>query len=290
MPNNDTVLRRTYLRALIAVMRRRGTGIPVEPPAESYLVVAVLGQSNAQGAGLPLDRDHLDAPHPNVHQFACSGRSKGSIVSGCDPLFHYVPSKAVGFAPSFARLLADATGRAVLLVPTALGDTSITPKNGMTWDPADFAARLNLYREAVASIYAALNTRPGNRLVAILWHQGESDVPLTTAAVYATKLDALIDDLRSHYGDVPFLIGQLVPEEIETGDPNYAAIDRVHADTPNRRACVAYVPGPRASYNSEGEKIHYNAAGQRGMGRRMWCAYQALLDDRPAQAGFASYP
>lgn len=261
------------VRAKDVIKRRLGTGLPVDPVDEPYLVVAVLGQSNAHGAGIGLDRDGLDAPHPRVHQWAASGRSKDTIVAGCDPLFHEVPSKAVGFAATFARELADTSGRPVLVVPYARGDSAFARVNGVTWDPADRGARLNLFWNAMQRVSSGVATKDGNELAVVLWHQGESDVPLTAGPVYAEKLDSVIDTLRAQFGEVPFVIGQMVPDEIATGHPDYPVIDAVHRDTPRRRAGVVFVEGPEGMYNSETEKIHYNAAGQRELGARMWKAY-----------------
>lgn len=264
------------VRAKDVVKRRLGRGIPVVGFEEPYLVVAVLGQSNAHGAGVGLDSSGLDAPHPRVHQWAASGRSKNTIVAGSNPLFHEVPSKAVGFAPTFAAHLADASGEPVLLVPYARGDSAFARVNGISWDPDDTGARVNLFWNAVMRIRTGLETKPGNVLAAVLWHQGESDVPLTPGSVYAEKLDRVIDVLRQEFGDVPVVIGQMVPDEIESGHPDYPIIDAVHADTPRRRPGVVFVPGPEGLYNSETEKIHYSAAGQRELGRRMWTAFDGM--------------
>lgn len=263
------------VRAKDIVKRRLGTGIPVTAFDEPYLVIAVMGQSNAHGAGVGLDPGGLDAPHPRVHQWASSGRSKDSIVAGCDPLYHEVPSKAVGFATTFARQLADHTGLPVLIVPYARGDSAFARVDGISWDPADRGARVNLFWQAMNRIESGLALRQGNRLAAVLWHQGESDVPLTTGPVYAEKLDSVIDTVRGRFGEVPFVIGQMVPDEIESAHPDYPVIDAVHRDTPNRRPSVVFVPGPRGLYNSETEKIHYNAAGQRALGQAMWEAFAA---------------
>ncbi|WP_072806220.1 sialate O-acetylesterase [Rhodococcoides yunnanense] len=257
------------------IKRRLGSGLPVPPFAEPYLVVAVMGQSNAHGAGIGLDRAGLDAPHPRVHQWASSGRSKNTIVAGCDPLFHEVPSKAVGFATTFARRLADDTGQPVLLIPCARGDSAFARVGGTTWDPADRGARMNLFWNAVRRIESGLDAAPGSSVAAVLWHQGESDVPLTPGPVYADKLDLVIDTVRARFGEVPFVIGQMVPDEIESAHRDYPVIDAVHRDTPNRRAGVVFVEGPRGLYNSETEKIHYNAAGQRLLGASMWAAFAA---------------
>jgi hypothetical protein len=271
------------MEAKSAVKRRIApAGTAVDPPNDGYLIVPVLGQSNAVGMGLGLDLDGPDKPHPRVHQWAMCGPSKGTAILAVDPLLHEIPAGGVGFGMTFAKHLADVTGRAVLLIPGARGDTSFTPKNGWTWDPADTRTRRNLYRNAVAAIDAALARYPGSKIAAILWHQGETDVPLMTGPVYQTKLDSVIDGLRSRYGaDLPFLLGQMVAEEMELSGKNYAPINAVHADTPNRRPRTAFVPGARTSING-GTDRHYNAAGQREMGRAMWLAYRTIAVDELA--------
>jgi hypothetical protein len=288
-PYGDSSLwHQVVVEAKCVVKRRlasRGTPVPV--PDSPYLVVPVLGQSNAQGMGLPLDPTGLDRPHPRVHQWAMCGRSKGTAILGVDPLLHEVPSKGVGFGVTFAKQLADETGRDVLLVPGARGDTSFAPKNGHTWDPEDRSTRVNLYLDAVDAVDAVLARFPGSQVAALLWHQGETDVKLISGEVYQAKLDAVIDGLRARFGaDVPFILGQMVPEEMERGHRDYPVIDAVHADTPNRRPRVAFVAGPRESYNSETDR-HYNAAGQRQLGRQMWSEYRSMCGDELAGYAFA---
>jgi hypothetical protein len=269
-----------------AVKRRLApAGTPVDPPQAPYLIVPVLGQSNAVGMGLGLDLEDADRPDPAVHQWAMCGPSKGSAVLAVDPLLHEIPAGGVGFGMTFAKQLAAETGRAVLLIPGARGDTSFTPKNGWTWDPADTRTRRNLYRNAVAAIDAALARYPGSTVATILWHQGETDVPLMAAPEYQARLDSVIDDLRSRYGaGLPFLLGQMVAEEMELSGKNYGPINAVHADTPNRRPRTAFIPGARSSING-GTDRHYNAAGQREMGRAMWLAYRTIAVDDLAGYG-----
>jgi len=252
-------------------------GVPVPPPAQPYLIVPILGQSNAYGMGKGLDLDGPDRPHPGVHQWAMCGRSQDTAVAAVDPLLHEMPGRnVVGFGMTFARRLAEATGRTVLLIPGARGDTSFTPKNGFTWDPADRTTRRNLYRDAVRAIDLALRRHPGSTVEVVLWHQGETDVPLMSAARYQDKLDSLIDDLRARYGaELPVILGQMVPEEMERSGKDYGPIDAVHADTPRRRSRTAFVPG-RRGYINGGDDNHYNAEGIRRMGADMWVAYVAL--------------
>ena len=189
----------------------------------------------------------------------------------------------MGFGTTFAKHLADETGRTVLLIPGARGDTSFTPKNGYTWDPADTRTRVNLYRRGVSAIDAALAAYPGSEVAVVLWHQGETDVPLTTGPVYQAKLDSLIADLRARYGtSLPVLLGGMAPEEMELSGRDYPKIHAVHVDTPNRVPGTAFIPGPRDSINSEADR-HYNAVGMRQMGHEMWVRYREMSAERLAR-------
>jgi carbohydrate esterase-like sialic acid-specific acetylesterase len=286
-PDGDSPQWRQLVSRANGVVRRKlaPRGEPVASPDRPYLVVAVLGQSNAFGMGLPLDLAGADRPHALVHQWAMCGPSKGTAVLAADPLLHETPARGVGFGVAFAKSLAEETGRAVLLIPGARGDTSFTPKNGYTWDVADTRTRVNLYRKAVQALDAALAEYPGSQVVAILWHQGETDVPLTPGPAYQRRLDALIQDLRDRYGaGVPVLVGQMVPEEMERSEKDYSAIDAIHADTANRVPRAAFIEGPRDAYNSETDR-HYSAEGQRALGRAMWSAYRAMCGDELAEFG-----
>ena len=284
-PDGDGPLWRQALVEAKCVVKRRiaPRGTPVDPPAAPYLVVPVLGQSNAFGMGVGLDLDGPDKPHPDVHQWAMCGPSKNTAVLAVDPLLHEIPGKGVGFGTTFGKRLAEHTGRSVLLIPGARGDTSFTPKNGYTWDPADRRTRVNLYHRAITAIESALACYPGSEVAVVLWHQGETDVPLISGAAYQEKLDSLIGDLRGRYGmNLPILLGQMVPEEMELSHKDYSAVDAVHADTPNRHRLTAFVPGSRGCING-GEDRHYNAEGQRLMGQGMWEAFAALCEERLAR-------
>ena len=214
------------------------------------------------------------------------GPCKGRAVLAADPLLHETPSKGVGFGMTFAKSLAEETGRTVLLIPGARGDTSFAPKNGYTWDAADTRTRVNLYRRVIKAIDVALARYPGSHVVAVLWHQGETDVPLISGAAYQARLDELISDFRERYwAKVPFVLGQMVPEEMERSEKDYSAINAVHADTPNRLPRTAFIEGARAAHNSEKDR-HYSAEGQRALGRAMWSVYRAMcIDDL---AGYAA--
>lgn len=251
------------------VSRHRGSGEPVTP-LDDYQVVAILGQSNALGCGI----GGSTPPHPLVHQWPGSGRSRGHVVAGVDPLFHHTPSRGVGFGLTFGQCLAEVSESGVLLVPTARGESGFTEIDGHSWDPRS-AVRVNLADYASRQIQTALNL-PNATLTSILFHQGESDVPHMTAEQYSTALDSLIETLRARFGTVPFIVGQMSPDRMAEGHANYPVIDDVHATIAERHALSSFVEGPVGMFNSEDEKIHYNAAGQRELGTRMWNAYSRV--------------
>lgn len=250
-------------------------GRRAKPSATGYDVFLVAGQSNALGAGAGQDKV-LDAPHPHVHQFAGSGRNAGQILVGEHPFWHHTRAPGVGFAQTFGKLHSEATGRPVLIVPAARGEAGFHPDGGMTWDPADTTGATSLYKFAVKQLYIALTAHPANVLRGVLWHQGENDSRYLDESAYAERLDSLIYGMRSEFGTVPFIVGQMSPDRMAEHVGGYPGIDAAHRSTPSRVPLAAFVEAPAGMYNSEAEKIHFNAAGQRELGRRYYREFTRL--------------
>lgn len=247
----------------------------MRPSETGYDVFLIAGQSNALGAGIGQDKK-LDAPDPNVHQLAGSGRNAGNIIAGEHPFWHHARAQGVGFGQTFGKLHAEATGRPVLIVGAARGEAGFHPDGGLTWDPGDTTGATNLYKFAVKQVYIALTAQPANKLRGVLWHQGENDSRHLSECAYAQRLDALIAGLRTEFGTVPFLIGQMSPDRMAEHGRGYPGIDAAHRATPERLPLTAFVHAPSGMYNSEEEKIHFNAEGQRELGRRYYAAYRRL--------------
>ena len=267
---------RAVRRAKDEVLRRLATGEPAPQVDSPYLVVPILGQSNAVGDN-ELEPGDLSPSALPVHQWPGCGRRKGQILLATDPLLHEMPARGVGFGRSFGERLAAETSSPVLLVPCGRGDTSFYPKNGYSWDPADRSARVNLFAFAVTQIGDALAAAgPSARIAAFLWHQGESDVPLLAPDAYRARLESVVTGLRARFGDAPFIVGQMVPEEIESRRAEYAGIDDVHRTLPRTVNRCAFVPGPTGKAKSPDELIHYGRGGQRELGDRMFAAYAEL--------------
>lgn len=182
----------------------------------------------------------LDQPHARVDQLAGRGATFAQVVHASEPLLHPVEmGHRIGFGLTFGKLWAEThpEGRRVLLVPCGKGGIGFQPASGHTWNRHDTRTPFNLYRFAVAQIEAALATGANNRVVGFLWHQGETDT------------------------------------EPGARDLLHRTARRAHRRPPR----TAFVPGPLGCYNSEVDTIHYNAVGQRELGRRYFAAAQRLL-------------
>lgn len=96
-------------------------------------------------------------------------------------------------AYSFGRKIAEYTGRKIGLVSNARGGTRIS------WWQEGYTGKddFDLYENAVARTKAALAASPGAALKGILWHQGEGDNGVASAAAYPAELEKLVASLRA---------------------------------------------------------------------------------------------
>lgn len=237
------------------------------------------GQSNISGRGLAIDAVHLDPPDNSIWQYGNSGGFANQISLAMEPLsMHDVPS---GMGPSlvFAReyLRFIPRNRRILLVPCAHGGTSLcSTTNGFTWKVGDESVP-NLFENMISQTKAALAAAGDNsRVAGVLWVQGETDGDnLTSGATYQANFDTLISEVRSRLGipNLPFIIGQMVPEYLTTG--TRAQINAAHIDTPRRNTFTGFSYGAVGKNNGDGN--HYNAPGQRLNGKAMFQAYRMAL-------------
>lgn len=240
-------------------------------------IILPIGQSNMVGRGTP--DATLDFAVPEIYQY----KQDGTIVLAVDPLDHAAPNGLFGPAMPFARHYVREglnRGRQVLLVPSAVGGTWLvnpsTASAGVgTWNPSVAGSLLDT---AIARANAAIAAAPGSRIVAILWHQGESDAAVAesrTQTEYQTQLDALIAKCRSQItgaANVPFIVGGMVPEYLTTGTATQ--IQAALSGTPARVANTGYAaPVPDSNI---GDNLHYDTAGQLRMAARYFAEYQKL--------------
>lgn len=248
-----------------------------------YDIVLLLGQSNMSGRGT-VDTTNYDQPSPLVDQYGAAGPLAGVVSAAVDPLAHadrLALGNTLGPGTAFARwyITTMKQGRRLMLVPAAYGGTPLVSTAQLGWRRGVSG---NLYDQALQQTRSALGRAgSGSQIVAALWIQGEADGDASiTGAAYQTDLDALITGLRTDLTlpNLPFIIGQMVPEYLGTGTRN--AIDVVQAATPSRLANVGYTLGP--TNQNKGDGNHYNDTGQRLMGRYLFAAYRQVILSGPA--------
>jgi hypothetical protein len=121
---------------------------------------------------------------------------------------HFDKPRAAGVGPglSFGAAIANAYPLdTIFLVPCAVGGTSISK-----WEPGayDESTKTHPYDDALIRIKEAMKT---GSITGVLWLQGESDSKPASAQVYLSKLEKLINSIRSETKNpkLPFLAGEL---------------------------------------------------------------------------------
>ncbi len=185
--------------------------------ADEFDVYLLIGEANMAGRGYLEPRD----------KYALDGvfllNDLGEIVPATQPLNRFssvrclLKWQATCLGGAFAEDVHRATGRKILLVVNARGETS-----ARNWMPG--AERIvaksssdDLFRdgEKVPVLYdeAVRRTREALRygkLKAILWHQGEKDAYENYAPLWRAKVDEIASSLRADLkcGPVPFIVGE----------------------------------------------------------------------------------
>ncbi|MEJ1973648.1 MAG: sialate O-acetylesterase [Lacunisphaera sp.] len=217
-------------------------------------IFLLIGQSNMAGRGVVEPQDRT--PHPRVFML----NKELAWVPAVDPMHFDKPERVgTGLGKTFGLVLADADPASVIgLVPAAFGGSALDE-----WAPGQ-----PHYVNAVARAKEALKH---GKLAGILWHQGESDSAPDKVATYQVRFAQMIAQLRADLDapEVPVVVG-------ETGRfrADGAAINAVLAQLPESVPHCAFVSAE--GLGDQGDKLHFDSAGFRELGRRYAAAWQAL--------------
>ncbi|EID6352386.1 sialate O-acetylesterase, partial [Salmonella enterica] len=202
---------------------------------EYYFVIPVAGQSNmmAYGEGLPLP-DTLDAPHPRIKQLA----RRATVTPGgaaCQyndiiPLDHCphdvqnmtginhpradlkkgqygTVGQALHIAKKLLPYIPEEAG--ILIVPCSRGGAAFTQGVDGTFNAAGGATEASarwgvgkpLYQDLLSRTRAALDKNPKNRLLAVVWMQGEFDMSSASYAQQPAQFAAMVKQFRTDMAD-----------------------------------------------------------------------------------------
>lgn len=275
------------------------------PRQEGYDIILVAGQSNAVGKGLgtpvePLALARMQETPNTPCKRVCQLGRKGvnghtqvhdlQVIPAVEPLDHF-KTGTHGFALTFAKRLAMQLPphRKVLIIPAAKGGTSI-----LYWDKqvlelettrSFYEDKNLLYRDMIYRTNYAINmSGKRNRLVAVLWQQGEADIAVAqlpnhflhpymrNARDYSRRLTRLHRNIRNDVVQktcYPILMGLPSPSWHKPvhKDEFIEAITAVSENEP----CSGVVSsrGLTANNTIQGyDTVHYNAQSQIELGRR----------------------
>ncbi|EEM1819437.1 sialate O-acetylesterase [Salmonella enterica subsp. enterica] len=203
--------------------------------SEYYYVLPVAGQSNsmAYGEGLPLP-ETLDAPHSRIKQLArhatVTPGGKTCHYNDIIPLDHCphdvqdmsrmnhpkadlsqgqygTVGQALHIAKKLLPYIPDNAG--ILMVPCCRGGSAFTQGGDGSFSATSGAAEASsrwgtgkpLYQDLLSRTRAALDSNPKNRLLAVVWMQGEFDMSSAGYAQQPALFAAMVKQFRTDLAD-----------------------------------------------------------------------------------------
>ena len=244
---------------------------------EIFDIIIEAGQSNAEGSGFGpakapyRPKDTVYAMQQDRTISIAADRVDGNLIRS-------------DFALSFSDCYINAgllrEGRKLLILRTAVGGTGFLDEK---WRPQD-----PLFQQMLDMTQTALALNPGNRVVCMLWHQGETDAILK--ADYDThfkNLSTLIRLTRVSFGEIPFIAGDFV-QQWETEYANLCApvVDAMRTVCKETAAC-AFVETDGLPSNKQAlcnlmpdleDTIHFSRQSLYELGQRYFEAYKNITE------------
>jgi hypothetical protein len=272
------------------------------PSADKFDIIVVAGQSNAQGCGRGGTKTPF-IPDQRIIKFNTDFKAEivstpyGDMIEVTDTGDCYLEladercengDKKASFALSFAKKYLENNlekDRKVLLVFSAIGGTGFAKHH---WGKGE-----KLTVRTFNMVDAALSMNKENRVVAVLWHQGEHDVFENAQLNYQERYDfyrenlfTLIHDLRERYGEVPFVSASFCPlwtakkekEKVE------AVLDAYKSVYEKIKLAAHVFNVDDLKSNSEvvencGDEVHFCRDSSYELGRRYYEKYMELIKE-----------
>lgn len=240
---------------------------------EKFDIIIQAGQSNSQGYGFG-DADMPYEPNELVwymnNDFTISRAAE--IVTGNEIQSTFVLSFAREYLNS--GLLKEE--RKLLILRCAVGGTGFLDNH---WKMTDY-----LYLRMMEMTKTALALNKENRLLALLWHQGETDATLNASyEVHYNHLKGLLDSVRTEFDveNIPFVAGDFVQQwksqNIEICTPVVKAIHDVCVDY--KYGAFVETDGLLSNLQELGweDTIHFSRKAVYKLGERYFAAYKGII-------------
>lgn len=254
---------------------------------DKYDVFIQAGQSNASGCSLGDTDEPYEEDQRILYMSDPFGGDGGYVMDRAAENI-YGNLICTNFSLSFAREYVKRghldEGRKLLIVRTAAGGTSFLSHR--------WKLEGDLYRRMLDMAQTALSLNPENRLMGILWHQGEADAESHASYLeHYNNLMTLVCAARSTLNapGVPFIAGDMVPhwraEHADITGPVRDAIRDV------ARACGNgyFIETDELKSNNQEfgydpmgweDHIHFSRRSSYALGKKYMDCYEAHLEDR----------
>lgn len=240
---------------------------------EEYDIIIQAGQSNAEGSGMGRVAEPFQPSdsilYLNGDFTICTALER---VCGNETLSDF----SLSFCASYIKSGLLQTGRKLLIVRSSVGGTGFLDHR---WGLTD-----DLYLRMMDMIRTALELNPKNRLVAFLWHQGETDAILNaTRQGHYNNLSTLLATVRKTLNTqtLPFVAGDFVKnwkaENIAVCEPVIAAMKDVCLDA----GCARFVETSELPCNDDAignqDGIHFSRKGLYLLGVKYFDAFRDIM-------------
>ena len=269
---------------------------------DKFDVIIMAGQSNACGSGLGHEED---AYTPVADVFMLTNPYSADIAETAygkqyldikysdkfeieqayenefDDKFGAKGCLAYSFSEEYIKnRLKD--GRKILIIKTAIGGTGYARNH---WGVGD-----DLYERMIKMTKMALDINPENKLVAVLWHQGEHDSfeneqlnDKERFDFYYEKFSQMLKALRKEFGVVPFIGAGFTKKWYEDYknqcDAVYGATEKVFSENAQ---CAFIKETADLKCNNDifgnNDIVHFCKKDLYELGRRYYTAYENILN------------
>lgn len=244
---------------------------------EHFDIIIQAGQSNSDGTGYgPVEEPWVPTEDVWYLNFDMTLSVAREMVNGNEIQSNY----SLSFAREYMNKGLLKEGRKLLILRTSIGGTGFLDKRwGMTDD---------LYLRMMDMIRTALALNSKNRLVAFLWHQGETDAIFqATYEQHFHHLKALLNSVRNtfHAEQLPFVAGDFVQhwkqDNLAICIPVVAAIRDLCADLP----CCGFVETDGLLSNTQepywkpeeiDDSIHFSRQALYTLGQRYYHCFEEI--------------
>ncbi|MDD3831201.1 MAG: sialate O-acetylesterase [Clostridia bacterium] len=245
---------------------------------QEYDIILVCGQSNAVGRGIgPAEFDYIvDSRIVSLGNNYVISTATEVEVGGfsCNSFSHF-----------FAKLYANndlESGRKLLIINTAVSETGFSDNR--------WCAGCDLYESTISKVKAVLGLNPHNRLVAVLWHQGERDITRDVNRwVYFWRFDNMLKWMRLSLNavEVPFIAGDFSTAWKQNYVASSAIVQAIKDVVSNNSHCGFVTTREEVKVGdtitvvqvavNEGDVMHFSKEGNKLLGQKYYSVYRGIL-------------